>query len=180
MTMNDKIIGIDCDDVILDLMPNWLSKYNKQFNDILVKDQINDWNVGNFVLSEAKKIFYQYIEEPDVFWTAKPIEGALEGVLALRNMGFRIVIVSAGNPFSNKQQWLKYHGFIENDKDFIQAYDKSLIKIDYLIDDKYDNVRDTFGYGILFSQPWNKKYDYDPRVSNWEEVITVIKKKENV
>jgi len=176
---SNVIIGIDCDDVILDLMPNWLSKYNLQYNDVLSKEQITDWDVGSFVLPEAKKAFYQYIEEPDIFWTAKPIDGALEGILELKRMGFRILIISANNPFSIKQQWLKYHGFIDNDKDFIQAYDKSLIKVDYLIDDKYDNVRDTLGYGILFNSPWNKQYDYNPRVNNWKEVVTIIKKRED-
>ena len=86
-------IGIDCDDVILDLMPNWLSKYNLRYNDILSKEQITNWNVGSFVLPEARKAFYQYIEEPDTFWTAKPIDGALEGILELKRMGFRILII---------------------------------------------------------------------------------------
>jgi 5'(3')-deoxyribonucleotidase len=180
MMKNDKIIGFDCDDVILDLMPNWLSKYNRQFNDILTKEQITDWDVAKFALPEARKEFYQYIEEPDVFWTAKPIEGALNGVLELRRLGFRIIIVSANNPFSIKQQWLKYHGFLEDNKEFIQAYDKSLIKVDYLVDDKIDNVMNTLGYGILFSAPWNRIYNYNPRVSNWKEVVAVIKKRENL
>ena len=56
----DKLtIGVDCDDVVISLVPTWLSLYNKDYNDNLTPEQITDWDVGLFVKPECdNKIFY--------------------------------------------------------------------------------------------------------------------------
>jgi 5'(3')-deoxyribonucleotidase len=168
------IIGIDVDEVCLDLASSWLSLYNLEFDDNVTVDKWVDWDVSKFVKPEAVARMMEYVEYPDVFYGSKPIDGALESVKILKNHGFRIVYITANNPENCKLEWLKSHGFLENNKDFVQAYDKSLILTSVLFDDRYENCRDFKGMGILFNKPWNQKYEYWNRVNNWEEFLRKI------
>ena len=38
-----KIVVCDVDDVVLNLVPNWLKYYNQDFDDNLTKDEIIEW-----------------------------------------------------------------------------------------------------------------------------------------
>ena len=42
-----------------------------------------------------------------------------------------IAAFTANNPDNVKMDWLEKHGFLDSDKDFVQAYDKSLVLADY-------------------------------------------------
>ena len=169
-----NIIAIDVDDTVLDLMSTWLSIYNEDYNDNLTRDKITDWNISQFVKPEAQEAIYDYIVFPDVFYGSAPIPNALEGVNLLKSLDYRIIYVTANNPEGCKYSWLLEKGFIDNHEDFVHALDKSLICCDYMIDDNYDNIINTWGYGILFSQPWNLQYDYHPRANNWKDLIEEI------
>jgi 5'(3')-deoxyribonucleotidase len=176
--MNDFIVALDVDDVCLDLINTLLVLYNRDFQDTLKRDDITDWTLANFVKDEAKNIIYKYFDKPYVFSIAPPVEGSLEGIGKLRNMGFRIIFITANNPEGIKEKWLFDHGFMEDHKDFYQAYDKSLIHANILLDDKYQNARDfRYGEGWLLTRPWNKKYEYSPRISNWDDFISKIEKR---
>jgi 5'(3')-deoxyribonucleotidase len=168
------IIALDIDDVCLALMDSWLSFYNKDFEDHLIENVIDDWDIRKFVKPNAQTAIYEYINEPNVFSNAKPVLGALDCVNYLKSLGHRIIYVTANNPDECKQEWLKKWGFLQDNKDFVQAYDKSLILADILLDDRYENARDFNGTGYLFTRPWNKKYDYSFRVDNWDDFIREI------
>lgn len=178
--MDKFVVALDVDDVCLELMENWLKFYNHDFNDFLTSNDITAWDIGKFVKPNARKYIYRYIEEPEVFLTAHPVEGALQGVKILKSAGFRVVYVTANNPEKAKETWLMDNGFMEDRSDFYQAYDKSLIHADFLLDDKYDNVVSfKYGVGCLFSRPTNQHYLHHNRVNSWPEFIKLVKKKVN-
>ncbi len=171
-------LGIDIDDTILDLLGIWVEWYNNDFNQSLLPSDITtDWRIDQFVVPEAKEKIYNYIRYPQIFEYAKPIAGALDAINYLRSKGYKIVYITANDPCNAKEKWLIKYGFAEDEKSFICAYDKSLISVDFLIDDKFENVRDTQGIGILFNQPHNAKYDWDLRANNWQEVVDIIEGK---
>jgi 5'(3')-deoxyribonucleotidase len=168
--MNNKIIALDIDNTILDLTTTWLSKYNRDYNDKLTIENITSWDTHLFVKPECGKKIYNYIQTPEVFLESKPIDGALNGVLWLRKNGFRVIFVTATNIGGSKETWLKENGFWESENDFYQAYDKSLIRANVLLDDKFQNVQNfKHGQAYLFTRPWNIKYDYKDRVSDFDE-----------
>ena len=169
-----NIIAIDVDDTVLDLMSTWLSLYNAEFNDNLKREQITDWNISQFVKSEAKDRMYEYIEYPDVFYGSLPIENSLQGINLLKSLGNRIVYITANNPENCKYHWLVENGFLDNKEDFICALDKSLIYCDYMIDDKYENIINSWGFGTLFNQSWNLQYEYSDRATDWDDIIKMI------
>lgn len=168
------IIAVDVDDVCLDLVTNWIEKYNVDYGDTLTKDQVTDWDITSFVKNEYRDAMLSYIRDDEIFLSATPIKNALETILWLKNK-FRVIYVTANDPLNCKFKWLLDNGFIEGVDDLIIAYDKSLILSSILIDDKYENVKDRDG-GWLFSQPWNKKYNFKNRVENWIDIKNKIQK----
>jgi 5'-nucleotidase len=169
---------LDCDDTTIDLMKVWLENYNSDYNDNLTREQITDWDISQFVVPECGKKIFKYIKEPSIYKNALPVEGVLEAVNKLREYGFRIVFATAFEPrFSYaKFTWLNKHGFNVDKKDYVECNDKSLIIGNALVDDKYETIKNFPELGILYSAPWNLKYDYKTRVNNWQQVIDFMTK----
>ena len=109
----------------------------------------------------------------------KPVEGALEGYNQLKSAGYDIVFVTHATPgcAGRKFEWLIDNGFDVDHRNYIECQRKELINVDILVDDKWENVRDTTGVGILFNTPWNRKYDWSLRASNWKQVVAIIEGK---
>lgn len=176
--MEKKIILVDVDGVVADIHTAWLRSYNRDYNDTLQVSDIKAWAMHEFVKPECGKNIYRYLNFPDFYDDVLPIEGALEGVQILRDFGYRIVFVSAGF-HEAKARWLCKQGFCvefpypdrswSTPTDLILANDKSLIRGDYLIDDRPDNLFGHSARGILFDQPWNQAPFY-PRVNGWHGV----------
>jgi 5'-nucleotidase len=171
--MKKYIIGIDVDDVSGNLMTVWLDRYNNDYNDCLLTEDITDWNVASFTKPECARRMYRYIEDPSIYDDVKPIEGAVDGVRELRSAGHRVVFVTAANPLIHmrKLKWLRDNKFKPTEKDYVEILDKSLIYADYLLDDKYENVVNFKGKGYLFDAPWNKKFEYVNRIYNWKQFL---------
>ena len=61
----------------------------------------------------------------------------------------------------------------------IRIYDKALLNVDVMIDDKLDNLTQTFAERVCFSQPWNQDADTDYvygiyRIHHWGEINNII------
>ena len=168
-------IALDVDEVCLNLIDTWLSLYESEFNDHIEKQSITDWDISKFVIPEAKKRIFEYIEYPDIFYASKPVEGALEGVQILREMRFKIVFATANNPENAKFSWLMEHGFMLDKNEFMEVYDKSLIYADILLDDRFTNCMNFRNVSFLYSAPWNQRHYHPRRVSGWNEFIQRLK-----
>lgn len=179
--MEKKIVFVDVDDVCALLSPVWLGLYNKDYNDNLTDDDLTDWYIDKFVKPECGLKIYHYLKEPSMYDKVEPREGALAGVEALRQIGFRVLFATscpvevAGRKF----YWLREHGFVKKERDYIEIRDKSLLLGRYMIDDNYENVNGFAGYGYLLTRPWNKKYKWYHRVESWEEFIPIMQKNYN-
>lgn len=168
-------IAVDVDDVVLDLMPKWLSWYNLDFDDNLRVDDITDWDITKFVKEEAKDKIYNYVRNKEVFESACPVVSAWAGIEYFKLLKHRVIFVTANNPQDVKYQWLFENGFVDRTEDFVVAKDKSLIFADYMIDDSYDNVRSFCGERAwLMTKPWNAKFNWNYRVNNWSQIVTLL------
>ena len=175
--MENKIIFVDVDDVCALLSQVWLARYNKDYDDNLTDDDITDWNIHQFTKPECGLKIYQYLKDPTIYDEIEPREGALKGVNALRELGLRVLFATACpvETAGRKFFWLKEHGFIKKERDYIEVHDKSLLLGRYMIDDSYDNVHGFSGYGYLLTRPWNKKHQWYHRTGSWEEFIPIMK-----
>ena len=173
-----KTIAMDVDDVCALLSETWVAKYNKDWNDNLKVEEITEWAIEKFVKPECNFQIFHYLDDPHLYDSVQPMEGAKKGVKALRRMGYRVVfttscpIVTSGRKFF----WLKEHMFSPTEKDYVEIRDKSLLNFDYMLDDRFDNVMNFTGKGVLFTRPWNQKYSWNKRVSNWNEALEYFAK----
>src|SRR5258708_154731 len=173
---NQKIFASDIDDVLLKLIPHCLDKYNLNWNDNLKEEDITDWAISSFVKPECGEKFFNYFS-PEIYDDIDVVENSLWGINCLRTLGYRVVFLTS-NAFSVgniKLNALNIRGFNIDEKDYFETSDKSIdgspIKYDWLLDDNMDNILSAQEKGILFTRAWNKKYDYQPRVNEWIELI---------
>jgi 5'-nucleotidase len=177
MTKEKPIIAMDVDDICAQLMVEWLARYNKDYGDNLKIKDITDWDISRFVKPECGNRIFRYLQDPSLYDNVKPTEGAVEGVAELRKLGYRIFFVTS-SPLetpNRKYYWLKDNGFKPVEKDYVELRDKSVLLMDYMFDDRYDNAANFSGTAFLLTRPWNKKYYYGNRVSNWKEFLDKIK-----
>lgn len=169
------IIGIDVDDTSLDLMPEWLRRSNNKYGGDFTPEQITQWEISK-LLPCGNKIF-EFLSDVDLYDNMNQVEGALEGITKLREMGHRPVFITAGM-HKGKYLRLKQLGFIDREEDYVEARDKSLILTDILIDDRPFNLWQFKGkYTILFTKPaWSRDEDIKYQAKNWKEIISIIKK----
>ena len=164
------IIALDVDGVLADLGTEWLRRYNLDYGDTLTNNDITEWGIHKFVKCGVK--IYEYIEDPTLYDSVLPIENSLVAVSQMKQYA-RVVFVTSSTvgAFGAKYGWLRCHGFLDNDRDYIECRDKSLVKANLLIDDYLENIKAFRGASYLFSQPWNKSTDYVRRIINWEHFI---------
>lgn len=152
------IIGIDVDDVVRDICTPTCSWWYSVSGIKKTPEDIKDWDIHKWLGAENKELFYeQWFNQVQVFLYADPVEGALEALARLRNIGFNLVFVSTQFTTKVKQwtvEWLDWH---------VQSYDglvftgkKCLVKTDILIDDGPHNFESYRGLAILFDRPWNR------------------------
>jgi len=174
--MNKPIIGVDFDDVVGKLVSEWLDKYNQDNNDNLLEEDILTWDIGSY--TKIGKKMYDYLKYPSLYDNVQPVLNSFLGVHTLRNMGYRVVFITASTTEQSgrKYIWLSENGYIRDKSDYYEAVDKSLIAADYLIDDNPKNVINAFGQGIVFTKPWNISLIGYQRVNNWLEIIDYFAK----
>lgn len=163
-------ILVDIDDTINNLAHVWLNFYNDDYKDKLQYDELTDWDWAKIVKPECGKNIYSYLHDRDLYTLLSPVRNSLSVIKYLKSKGHRVTYITARDYLNNKFDWLKTYEFIDDISDFVIAYDKSLIRGEYIIDDKYENVINFDGIGILMNQPWNAKYRFGNRASNWNEV----------
>ena len=177
MTKNFTII-VDVDGTTLNLMQVLLDIYNVDYGDNLTVEDCIEWEFSNYVKPEAKDKINQYFEDPSLYLKIKPIPNAVEGIKLLKLLGHRVVFCTHSTIGASgvKYKKLVELGLIDDQNDYIECKDKSLVNGDYLIDDGFHNIKAfKSGIGILLTQPWNSKEDYKPRMKDWKEIVNVFR-----
>jgi len=152
---NKKIVYIDMDGVLVDLVGAVYKKYTHALGD-------DEFNVGKLIDRDV---------EP--FYDAEPIPGAVEAFNQLSSdPRFEVYILSTA-PWANpesltaKRVWAEQHLGKEANRRLIFTHNKSLMIGDYLVDDRPNNGASGFkGKLIKFG---SKEYP------DWTSVLTKIK-----
>lgn len=171
--MQNNIILADVDDVVANLVEEWIALYNEAANDNVTPTMVTDWDISNFVKPDWKSEIYNILRMPDLYDNVKPVEGALDGVKRLIAGGYRVVYVTAPiiETAGAKYFWLQKNGFPIVQEDYVEAKDKSLIRGNFMLDDGVHNIEATCAPdALLFTRPWNEGYEGYHRVNNWKEI----------
>lgn len=169
-----KVIAIDQDDVVADLVGKWIHTYNKDFNDNLTKKDITSWNIASCVKSECGIQIYDYLKQPGFYADLEVIEGSREVIEHLTEFYDIYFVTSAmafPSSFNDKYTWLRtYFPFVPADR-IVFCGDKRIVRADYLIDDSPRNLLDFDGIPIVYDTPYNQNVDIGVRVNNWNEIL---------
>ncbi|MNO16638.1 putative 5'(3')-deoxyribonucleotidase [compost metagenome] len=128
---------IDMDSVIVDLMSEWFSRYNRDYSDFITVEDAVDWDATRYVKSTCGSKIYDYLNEPGMFAELKPLSDAVD-VLSRLNEKYNIFLVTS--PFSRysyqeKEEWVeRYLPFLGRER-IIFTHRKDLIKADLYFDD---------------------------------------------
>jgi 5'(3')-deoxyribonucleotidase len=170
---DQRLIAIDVDGVVVNLLYSWLRRYNQEFEDHLTPADVTSFNLRDVVKPAAHDRIYEYLQEPGLYDEAPVIPYARRVVARLCELGYRPIFCTScvpGPGTTEKHNWLVRHGFLPNSThlyggfhpDYVMMNDKTLINAMVLIDDRGDTI-DAFTeqgrFGILFKTPrWEARW----------------------
>jgi 5'(3')-deoxyribonucleotidase len=102
-----------------------------------------------------------------------PMEGSQQVIGALMGR-YEVFITTAAmevpRSFRAKYEWLREHFPFVPPSHIVFCGDKSVLAVDFLIDDQPRHFRRLHGQGVLFDAAHNRHETRYPRVANWAEV----------
>lgn len=177
----NKVIAIDFDSVINDLLSEWI-KYlnityglNKSIEDILYWDMTE-----NYPQLTVQQIFSPLYDP--LFWLRVPlVPNAKKVIREMKKEGYKVVVVTDSDYRIIKFKWenclLRLLDKVITSKDIIITSQKSLIKCDYIIDDYENNLKDSKAIRLLIDYPYNRnaaENTFDYRCNNIEDAWECI------
>lgn len=126
----------------MDLLGNWLKSYNDCYGDNLSAEQVQSWEIHRHAKFGYK--IYEIINRDGFYEELDPLPGAITAVNKIRDMGHKLLFVTASmknpNAAAGKLRWVMNN--LDTDrKDVIIAHNKYLIKGDVFIDDSPSNIK---------------------------------------
>lgn len=181
--MKKGLIVTDLDDVIIELLPEWIHRLNMKYHTNVSVEDVKDWDMQKAFPNVPKDKIYEPLFSPEIYKYMKPVKDVVKYLNILHDEGFAIKIATASHynclPFKLEEalfplfDWLTY-------KDIMIVYDKGLIKCDYLIDDYHKNFEGSDACKILLDKPYNKESTlHNHRCYSWKDIYEVIRKEEN-
>ncbi len=167
------------DSVTVDLMSKWFKRYNEDYQDQLLINEITNWDADLFVKPECGKKIYYYLSEPGFYRDLQPLPHAIEVLkrLALEYTIF-IVTTSPKNALIDKVEWVEEHLPFIGSSQIIFTHHKAQVKGDLLFDDAPHNLisfQKSGGIAVAMDYPYNQKVNCN-RVSDWLEFESSLKK----
>lgn len=184
----EKILLVDCDDVLEDLCTPWVNELNKIAHTSYTVDDIQDWSLGKLFTTISESQLFGVLTEEDFWKQVKPKPGAIPYLRSLKAEGYNIYVATATHPknFAYKIEHVlkKYFSFIP-EENIIAIQKKQLLIGDFLVDDNVNNLYNGNYKKILFTAPHNRNYKevwpYSDiyRADTWEDVYNWIHKLED-
>ena len=170
-------IAVDMDEVLTDTLGKQLRLYNQRYGTSASHSDLYGNNLVDIAPEPHKEWLRSMLHDPGFFADLDPLPGALEGMERLCAQ-HDVFIASAAtqfpNSFNEKIAWLKlYLPQIPLNR-IIFCGDKSILNVDYLIDDSAYHFEGLRGVGLLFDAPHNQHQRDYFRVHGWPEVDPAI------
>ena len=174
-------IAIDFDDALFPTTEKVLEFYNKKYGTKFDISQITSYSWYDSFDSDIADELIKMLIDKTIYDYLQPYKGAIRAVKSLVERGHEVYIATAtdvGNMGQKEELLRKYFPFIPKDN-LIRIHNKGLLNVDVMIDDKLDNLKNTFADRICFNQPWNidghTDYAYSiVRINHWGEITNII------
>ena len=174
-------IALDFDETLFPTMERVLEIYNKRHNTNIELSNITAYNLyENFSADVADELLELFVDK-DVYSGLQPYKGAVRAIKTLVEQGNEVYIATSTDVRNMewKEELLQKHFPFIPKKNLIRIHNKALLNVDVLVEDKLDNLIQTFADRVCFNQPWNIDDDADYaysiyRIHHWGEIINVI------
>lgn len=170
-------LAIDMDEVLADTLGWQLHLYNERFDKHIRPEDLDGVDLIDIVPDAHKPWAAEIFNEPGFFLDIPPMPGALEAMERLCAT-HRVYIASAATEFPGsfreKMDWLaRYLPQIPIPR-IVFCGEKSILDVDYLVDDTPANFAGMCGTGLLFHAPHNLKEQRYTRVMGWDTLESII------
>lgn len=145
MEDKQKIVKVDIDGVIRDIIFTMCSLYNRETNEFFTEGDIKDYDVEKTFVGvyDPKSFFFTGRNAEEVFMHSLPYAHSRGALQSLREAGYKVVLVTWQMGVANKKyalDWLEKWSVPYDDICFTR--DKYMIEGDYLIDDNPEFLLD--------------------------------------
>lgn len=172
-----KIIKIDVDGVLRNLLPKMCELYNDYYHDNIVPKDIKEFDLSKTFTKCDNPIEWFFQKHVDyIYMNSNTCFKAKEAMDILHKKGYYIIIVSNQPTFVQKKltiEWLKNNEIYYDSICFTEK--KELIVGDIVVDDNIDNL--TICYDskkILIDAPYNINFNEYKRFNNLFEFAETL------
>jgi 5'(3')-deoxyribonucleotidase/uncharacterized protein with PQ loop repeat len=166
-------IGIDMDEVIADAFGKYKRAVDDVISEALTRGRLEGKSFEEVVPPEELARARALLEDPAFFRDLEVIQGSREVIRELA-VHYEVYVASSAmelpSSFAAKYAWLRENFPFIPPSHMVFCGDKSILDVDYLIDDSPRHFERFRGTPLLFSAPHNFGERRFRRVSSWEEV----------
>lgn len=177
------VIVTDFDDVMNELLVHWLEVLNTIYFKHVLYENVTDWDMTKAYPDLTPKQIYSPLESEEFWDEVEPNYQAIYYIHKLIKEGHKVLVCTASKYTTLKAKFdnclFRYFDYLTY-KDIIICQDKSLIQCDVIIDDYWENIKNSKAIKILKRSPYNKKADPDFEVYDWKEIYEIIENLEFV
>lgn len=178
----NRIIYIDVDDTIEDLLSAWCIYLNDKYRLYVDPNDAKEWDMTKLFTTLPKQKIYSALDDPKLWQLVHPIPGAQKYIKKLIDEKFEVYLCTATHIqyFSDKYKYVINHYFPFIDEGhIITIHNKQLLNGLVLVDDYVENLKNGNYKGILFKAFYNRdvdisEYPYIYRVDNWKDCYNLI------
>ena len=161
------------DEVIADTLGEVIALYNRDYGTEHGKSDLVGKRFWETIPMERRQKMSEYFVDGSIFEDLPLFEHSQEVVEELTHR-YEVFITTAAmevpSSFNAKFRWLARHFPFLKPSHIVFCGDKSVLAVDYLIDDNVRHFERLGGEGIVFTAPHNVHEMRYRRVSNWLEV----------
>ena len=170
-------IGIDFDGVMNNMLETWVEWLNKEHGTEVKVEDVTEWELAKKFPGLTKSELFKPLNTPE-FWDEVTIKHeAPEVVEKLIAEGHEIYVITSTHykilPYKFKRSLFAHFPYLTKEN-LIVTYNKSLIKVDLLLDDGAHNLKDFEGIKVVFDTPYNRDFEGDYRVATWKEFYVLV------
>jgi len=170
-------LAIDMDEVLADTLGKQLDCYNRRYGVNVAPADLEGLELVDIVPPSHRPCVLDMMHEPGFFADIPPISGALE-VMDRLCRNHRVYIASAATEFPGsfreKMDWIARHLPQIPTPRIVFCGEKSILDVDYLVDDTPAHFEGMRGAGLLFDAPHNRVERRYHRVHGWDTLEAAI------
>ena len=175
-------ILVDMDGVIADFDQEFLQRWRKRHPEkfYMPLEQRTVFYVKDEYPEELKPFVAEILLESSFFEEMVPVPGAIEALIEMDARGFEVFICSSplstyGNCVLEKYKWVEKFIGPSWVKKIILTKDKTIVKADYLIDDKPEISgveKEPSWEHIVYDRPYNRGVNKKRLTwANWKDIL---------